>query len=75
MEMLETLSQINPEERDSIIHILLEHKQHISVQNAINILMAEHSCTMLKTQSTLPEDFKNSLENVTTTPLPFSLQP
>lgn len=76
MQSLEILSEINPEEREKIIHCIMQYIQHVSVHNSINILMAEKSFDLQKSVQHLPQEFSQSFSQYTSSqsPLPFSLQ-
>lgn len=74
METLEELSDINPEERENILSTIMDYKQHISVQNSVNILLTEHSFSLTQNEKNLPIDIQQSLKKQDTPPLPFSLQ-
>ncbi len=74
MQIIENLSDINPEERENIIHCISEYMQHVSVQNSVNILMAEKSFHLENSVQALPEDFTQYLEKKKNSSLPFSLQ-
>jgi len=63
MEALQKLSQFNPEERESILQLLLSYESHIGLHNALNILMTEKSFHIFEQKKSLPTDFQKEMEN------------
>lgn len=61
MEALQTISDFRPEERDTLIQLLLSYESHIGLQNAMNILLTEKSIPLFEQKENLPADFKKEM--------------
>ncbi len=62
MEALQKLSDFDPEERESLLHLLVSYDAHIGLQNAMNLIMTERSFALQEQKKQLPENFQKELE-------------
>lgn len=61
MEALQKLANFNPEERESLLSVLVAYDAHIGLQNAMNVIMTERSFELQEQKKQLPEDFQADL--------------
>jgi hypothetical protein len=70
---IEKLSNLNPEEQDVLIESILQYQSHISIQNSVNIFLAEESFKLNKSLENLPNNFLDMLDKKEKIQIPFSI--
>lgn len=71
---IEKISNLNPEEQRALVNSILEYQSHISMQNSVNILLAEESFKLSKSLENLPNNFLEMLSSKDNIQVPFSMQ-
>lgn len=55
------LTEFDPKDREAIVNIIADYDKHISFQNAVNILLAQKSVSLMESKEHLNMDIQNEI--------------